>query len=949
MDQNTNIKNSISELLNSEEDSARKQAIEIIVEKRNGDFFEQLSRLAGSDPNEEIRYQARKALDQLEAEKFEGEKISCYQTQEVDCLLSSEDPYARFAGLQKIFKAGKEGQSKYHSLIHKALAKEGLVQLKARFILALGIYQLPEDIHYLSQYLSHKDSRIRANTIESLTNIGTEDAYRFIIPCISDPDNRVKTNVIMALKSFGGPAVYSLLNSMASDTRVWFRESAIYAYKKLKSPQALVALGEIALKDAEESVRKKALEALKQQKGEGNPVADEILLNIERAGLKASESLDVIAAQKLEKKPPKELAIMIESEDPSSRYIAICQLRKEFSKDEEGMFLKAFFKESDPFLLAFMTAFAGKYKILEAKEYLVNLLSHPDDRVRANAVEAIDKIDVNSAVDKLLNLLEDKSSMVVANSIIALSRANKVDAFIQTRRMIVQGRESFRRAALNIIIKCKEAPFVSLLEILLEDPNPTLRDEAFEVLKSFALAHVPGALKLLQDVENRINLENSKDNFFQNSLDQAFSDVLLAIQAGEVDENQKKRKPNNPEKEKKALLQLAETCLQLEIFDPKFKIQIQKLSDDLEAIEKLAEKSRIEFASKEGSIEEATKVLTEAELLNVEKIRIQTRKELMLCSAAYEIWSNKQYLEAEKMESLSQEFHNFEQSMCAHIPDGQFSVLPPENAPISEIFDVTMRLFQKHVWKFSIETIKKAIFWLVYIFIFSFFFIFFKRIGKTLLGFYTLFAAPVFIYGSLGLFSEWKTLLALLVDDFIHGRTINEAEFSERVASKTPYVLKNSVKKYIFLGLWTAVGVLFGSVVVSSGEMYDDNMFLGSIFKLLGVIVAGFIFSINYFKYQLIEPLCIFIPGQDAFLIAERIYSQNRIKMAMLFAFSTFIMFLVTGASMELFSMFLPLLPGNSGEHAMNLLASISQICLIPLVYLNMVIYTLMKIRDHRI
>ena len=108
------------------------------------------------------------------------------------------------------------------------------------------------------------------------------------------------------------------------------------------------------------------------------------------------------------------------------------------------------------------------------------------------------------------------------------------------------------------------------------------------------------------------------------------------------------------------------------------------------------------------------------------------------------------------------------------------------------------------------------------------------------------------------------------------------------------------------------------------------------------------IFASAYFKYLLVESAAILEPGQDAFATAESLFLRDKMKLATLFIFSTFIIQLVTGTSVEIVNLVSGTLPVFVGGLLIIAVSFISDMCLAPIVFSTLCIYTLVNVKKVR-
>ncbi|MDN5280240.1 MAG: repeat-containing taxis protein [Clostridiales bacterium] len=931
----------IKGLLNSDVIDERRSGIMFAVKFNAADLISRITEIAGSDPDQELRILARKALERLQSSAQAGrESDDKYEAVHFEQLLQSEDPYARFAGLKK---AMQQSSDISRLCILSALDKEPIPQLKASMIIALGRFGREEDVEILADYLRDKDSRVRANTVESLASIGGEAANRYIIAMMADEDNRVKTNVVKALKGLGGPNLLELLRKMAQDERVWMRASAIFAFSRIKSPQSLVVLGQIAAGDPDEGNREKAIAAITSEKEKGNPAAGMILEKLQAVRGAPVQKTEQSIEKELLAEEDSDVRTLLLSEDPCKRYLAVDKISVEFEKYEKD-FVESFQRETDTFLLSMMLTVIRDHKPQNVINRCVQLLKHDDDRVRANAIEAAAAVEVASSADFIYPLLNDKNSRVAANAVVALGSIGRIDIYSEIKKLLNKGREAFRQSALYVISLQREEKYVALIEELLHDSSPRVRDKAYDILRVFVHEQVTGSHRLLQEVDQRINLEKSREHFFENSLDHMFSNLVHLIKSDSIEYEDKFVFERTPEAEKQALIQLALKSIEIGLADARTKASFEKIENDLVAIDNMIT-SVGDQNSSDQPIEEAARKMSEIQLLKIEKRSLNDRKDAMMVAYALDVYGGRKMLDFRSQAQLMVELARVEGSLCTHVPAGEFSMLPDDDASVSEIFDVSMRLYQKHVWTFSSVTGFAFFKWFVMFIIAAFFFGFFKAISPPIGLLFLVFAVPYLSYKSLGMLTEWKTLIAFMIDDFIHGREGLKEDWKARVEEYYPQVFSTALRKYFFLAAWFVTGMIISGTVFGGSEVFLGQGFLSSFGKLIGLLMFLFIVGSVYFKYLLIEPVCVLSPKSDAFVTVDKIYGRNKVKIATLVIFASFIMALITGYSLQALAIVIPVLPGKLSEILANGLALVSEVCLFPIIYSNMVIYSLMYFR----
>ncbi|HNX76501.1 MAG TPA: HEAT repeat domain-containing protein [Candidatus Rifleibacterium sp.] len=929
------------------ESSVAKERQQGIVLAARGNLVAMIPRItaiAGSDPDQETRYFARKALEHLQqiAQPSEPEPDK-FSAVDIEKLFNSEDPHARFAGLKKVL-VEKTPTGRF--LLLDALSREPIVQIRASLIIGVGHFRNPEDIKVIAPFLKNEDARVRSNTVEALALIGGEEALRHVVSVMSDDDNRVKANVLKALQGVGGPSLFNLLKAMAVDERPWARASAVFAFTRIKSPQSLVALATIAQSDNDPGIRARALHAIRVEKDAGNPAAAVILDKLE-----AVQALPQVAAAPLVVEPidGMELHEFLASPETANRYLALTHFNQNNLAEFQEHFIKAFETEEDYFLLALMLNLVRDLNIAPCFNRVRVLLNHQDERIRANAIEALAVIDMARACDYLVPMLEDKNSRVVGNAVLALRKTSKIDLIVELKKMLSRGRESFKHSVVYILQQVKEPLAVGIIEKLIRDPNPRLRDKAFAALQSYATQKIPGAAALLRDVEKQIVLDRNRDSFFENSLDVAFAGVINLIKAktkGDEAPVEKVVFERTPQSERAALLSLASHCHELKLVDSRTIESLDLLDRELKTVEKLILQATSSGETAIKGIEEATKRVSEEQLLILEKNSLIARREAVLAAFAFDYFNNRSALDSKTLSLLRSDFGRVEGSLCSVVPQQAFTMLPGKDAAVSEIFDVTMRLYQKHVYLFSKTTMVLFMKWALGFIILSgvggFFMALFPPVAfMFLVGF-----VPYYAYKSLGMLVEWKILMALMVEDYIHGREVDKEHLTDKVATLFKPVFDNSIKKHLLLSLWLMIALFCGGVIFLAAGILGRDGIIFSLGTLAAVVVGMLIMASVYFKYLLVEPASILLPGKDPFVISEKYFMNDRLRLASLFIFATFIMMIITGTSTEIMTFFMPVLPAIIAIIVIQVLSFVSEICLAPIVFSNIVIYCLMNIRQ---
>lgn len=159
---------------------------------------------------------------------------------------------------------GKVGDPTNFNVVKNLFTSDSNSKVKACIVTAIGRLALQDDniIDFLTQALTDDDSRVRANSIETIGQLNLQNAGELLLPLLNDEDNRVKANVIKALwNKEEQEQLLDTLKDMSNSNNYWMRISAIFVLGKLNTPERLELLSSMT-QDEHPKVRKSAREAI---------------------------------------------------------------------------------------------------------------------------------------------------------------------------------------------------------------------------------------------------------------------------------------------------------------------------------------------------------------------------------------------------------------------------------------------------------------------------------------------------------------------------------------------------------------------------------------------------------------------------------------------------------------------------------------------------------------
>ncbi len=239
----------LEEELKSQDTQRRKAALLSLVRIGSGvQVHEDVLRLAQEDPDAEIRYIARKALNKFNLQhRPEFEEASTLiqkllqnqgdKRKEVyRRVFSTEDSFMKVELLRCLLQDEEalSHREELAQILKNLIREEKDRSLVPTYIKALGTFGSSSELPLLQKSLQSKNPRIVANAIEALEELGEESAQNMVLPLLSHEDNRVRANSIRLVHRFD-PARGSVeVQKMSLSEHPWMRASALYCLRVLR-------------------------------------------------------------------------------------------------------------------------------------------------------------------------------------------------------------------------------------------------------------------------------------------------------------------------------------------------------------------------------------------------------------------------------------------------------------------------------------------------------------------------------------------------------------------------------------------------------------------------------------------------------------------------------------------------------------------------------------------
>ena len=370
-------------------------------------------------------------------------------------------------------------------------------------------------------FLQDPDPRVLSTTLEALEEIGNTSALAAITQFVEHPHNRVQATAIKALHNLGGEGAGSLFLKMLQSSYSAYRDSAAYALCRIDVPEGVKLLS-ILLVDEVESVRKKALDGLQIMAGEGNVEAGRIVERIRNEnpyGLWPDKLVErmILSEKEIEETRDGKSHSSIDlaalySNATEFRLAAIQKLSEDKSDEDSARALVERLKlEKDPKIIASAVLGLGRARgeMVLKRKILESYLKHADDRIRANAVEALTLITDPRDRGFLFKCLDDPYNRVVGNTVVALWETLNKRSTKALERLAISTNQQSQLTAVYYIGEISDWKLSELGEKLLKSRFDLVVTKMEETLEH--LQDMPSFAKVLKRYRLRSgNFENKE-------------------------------------------------------------------------------------------------------------------------------------------------------------------------------------------------------------------------------------------------------------------------------------------------------------------------------------------------------------------------------------------------------------------------------------------------------
>ncbi len=283
-------------------------------------------------------------------------------------------------------------------------------RIRSRASTALGFIRNVDTIPALYRLLEDTDHRVAANAVDSLAfmDLQRADIIRNIGPLVSHPNNRVRANAILLLhRAEEGKAMTALHKMLQSPMRLE-RASAAYIVGEVGSIDAVRWLVTLINTELESAVLSAALNALeKLQRPEVRPALNRLFRH-PNATIR-SQAIRVFSKM-ADSAGMRQLESLLQGEKVQTVRSAIVSAMGNVCDSGNFMVLARLLQDRNDRVVANAIEALDRMGSLEVTPFLTPFLTHEVNRIRANTITALWKLGDLKAANSLYEMVASRST-----------------------------------------------------------------------------------------------------------------------------------------------------------------------------------------------------------------------------------------------------------------------------------------------------------------------------------------------------------------------------------------------------------------------------------------------------------------------------------------------------------------------------------------------------------
>ncbi|MBI4860332.1 MAG: RDD family protein [Candidatus Riflebacteria bacterium] len=484
----------IERLLGSAVEEDRRQAILMLIRTRPPRVRELLETVADKDRSAVLRYLARKGLAFLEQGPDSLVSAAPAPPPALSAAVRLLTSASRLDQERGLVEAIRTGERQAAETLLALLARTSDGGFKTRILGFFATHGRPDDLARLAPVLADRDGAVRAASAAALSRAAGVGAIPYLVYLLQDPDREVKAAARKVLAPHPKCIMMEQLASMTAAGDLWMRDSATYALGHLTDPEVVGMLIRLA-DDRHPTVGQKARRALERFAAAGDEQARLALAARPEPSLPpAAPAPPAAATLQVEPAPaasPFDLdtcGIPVGLNDPNPR-VRILILEDSIERGDRvvlGLIANRLVQEDNLHVLSKLIVALGHLGVVETGYAVAEYLTHPDERVVASAVEALDRLGHEASRGKIRPMLVHRCPRIRANALLYFRDDETVGLGEYLAKMLDAKEYRMKLSGLYALSRLGPDAHGGLVERVLGDINDDVRERAFGLLSDWA-------------------------------------------------------------------------------------------------------------------------------------------------------------------------------------------------------------------------------------------------------------------------------------------------------------------------------------------------------------------------------------------------------------------------------------------------------------------------------
>ena len=347
---------------------------------------------------------------------------------------------------------------------------------------------------YITSYLRSGNENIRAAVIRGLGAYPGKDTTLLLVRFALDPSPMVRKEALKGLTRVPPDQLSQCFETMSQMQDPFHKEAMIYVIAKLAFEAGFPLLEQLKSEGCE-AIAEKADQALKTFESRGVHPAQDLEFEIETTAVDVLEEEGPEAEEADEEDEGPGNAELDEKQDQCLKPIiqgeTEAAIRAIFNLIEISRLSRldeipdSILEKGPKKVLATLAMAMAQSKNKIHAPFLKSCLQDKDERVQANAIEALRMLGCLDHKEAVLPLISSSNPRIRANAILFLHPTGLTDTAFELSSMLASRSDNFKLSAIYAILEIFEPELIPLLDAPMDSPNPKVSNKAIETLKMF--------------------------------------------------------------------------------------------------------------------------------------------------------------------------------------------------------------------------------------------------------------------------------------------------------------------------------------------------------------------------------------------------------------------------------------------------------------------------------